>query len=137
MTVPSSLPQTAIFKVFTHLHRLHLPLNREGPRSTTSDFATSFLHFSLFSIALWDLANSGPIQSLTFSSHLFFCLPCSSTKSNKIYLLWFLLSSVRRLKKLEKDKYANEQISEDSQDMKKMQVWFIYLVLRYGDFHKV
>ena len=32
--------------------------------------------FSLFSIALWDLANSRPVHSLMFSSHLFLCLPC-------------------------------------------------------------
>ena len=40
------------------------------------DFATSLLHFSLFSTALWDLANSRPIHSLMLSSHLFLCLPC-------------------------------------------------------------
>ena len=38
--------------------------------------ATSFLHVSLFSTALWDLANSRPVHSLTLSSHLFLCLPC-------------------------------------------------------------
>ena len=43
---------------------------------TTDDFTTSFLHFSLFSTALWDLANSRPVHSLMLSSHLFFCLPC-------------------------------------------------------------
>ena len=32
--------------------------------------------YSLFSIALWDLANSGPVHSLMLSSHLCFCLPC-------------------------------------------------------------
>ena len=36
----------------------HLSLNREGRWGTINDFATSFLHFSLFSTALWDLANS-------------------------------------------------------------------------------
>ena len=39
-----------------HRHH-HLSFNREGGWSTTDDFTTSFLHFSLFSIALWDLAN--------------------------------------------------------------------------------
>ena len=34
----------------------HLSSNREGRRGTTDDFTTSFLHFSLFSTALWDLA---------------------------------------------------------------------------------
>ena len=43
---------------------------------TTDDFTTSFLHFSLSSTALWDLANSRPVHSLRLSSHLFFCLPC-------------------------------------------------------------
>ena len=35
-----------------------------------------FLHFSPFSTALWDLANSRPVHSLMTSSHLFLCLPC-------------------------------------------------------------
>ena len=52
----------------------HLSLNRKGCWGTTDDF-TSFLHFSLFSTTLWDLANSRPIHSL-MSSHLFLCLPC-------------------------------------------------------------
>ena len=38
------------------------------------DFTTTSLHFSLFSTALWDLANSRPVHSLVMSSHLFFCL---------------------------------------------------------------
>ena len=37
---------------------------------------TSFLHFSLLTTALWDLANSRPVHSLMLSSHPFFCLPC-------------------------------------------------------------
>ena len=53
----------------------HLSLNLEGRWGTTDDFTTSFLHFSLFSTAFWDLANSRPVHSL-MSSHLFFCLPC-------------------------------------------------------------
>ena len=57
-------------------HHHHQPLNREGRWGTTDDFATSFLHFSLFSTALWDLPNSRPVQSLMLSSHLFLCLPC-------------------------------------------------------------
>ena len=52
------------------------PFNREGRWGTTNDFATSFLHFSLFSTALWDLLNSRPVHSLMLSSHLFLCLPC-------------------------------------------------------------
>ena len=53
----------------------HLSLNREGRLGTTDDFTTSFLHFSLFSTALLDLANSKPVHSLVLSSHLFLCLP--------------------------------------------------------------
>ena len=48
----------------------------EGRLGTTDDFTTSFLHFSLFSTALWDLVNSRPVHSLMLSSHLFLCLPC-------------------------------------------------------------
>ena len=54
----------------------HLSLNREGRWRTTDNFATSFLHFSLFSTAFWDLANSRPVHSLMLSSHLFLCQPC-------------------------------------------------------------
>ena len=56
-----------------HFH-LHLSLNHsQGCWVTTDNFTTSFLHFSLFSTALWDLAKSRPVRSL-MSSHLFFCL---------------------------------------------------------------
>ena len=54
----------------------NLSLNREGRWGTTDDFTTSFLHFSLFSTALWDLTNSRPAHSLMLSSHLFFDLLC-------------------------------------------------------------
>ena len=57
-------------------HHHHQSLNREGPWGTRDDFATSFLHFSLFSTALWDLLNSMLVCSLMLSSHLFLCLPC-------------------------------------------------------------
>ena len=53
-----------------------LSLKHEGRWGTTDNFATSFLHFSLFSTALWDLANSRPVHSLILSSHHFLCLPC-------------------------------------------------------------
>ena len=59
-----------------HHHHHHQSLNREGRWGTTDAFATSFLHFSLFSTALWDLANSRPVHSLVLSSHLFLCLLC-------------------------------------------------------------
>ena len=58
-----------------HHRRRHLSLNRKGRWGTIDDFTTSFLHFSLFSTALWDLANSRPVHSLMLSSHLFLCLP--------------------------------------------------------------
>ena len=58
---------------YRHYHQF---LNREGRWGTTDDFATSFLHFSLFSTALWDLPDSRPVHSLMLSSHLFLCLPC-------------------------------------------------------------
>ena len=48
----------------------------EGRWGTSDDFTTSFLHFSLFSTALWDLANCRPGHSLMLSSHLFLCPPC-------------------------------------------------------------
>ena len=59
---------------FTSLH-LSLKLNCMGRLGTTDDFTTNFLHFSLFSTALCDLANSRPFHSLMLSSHLFLCLP--------------------------------------------------------------
>ena len=60
-----------------HSHHHHQQsLNRKGRWGTTDDFATSFLHFSLFSTALWDLVNSRPVHSLMLSFHLFLCLPC-------------------------------------------------------------
>ena len=54
----------------------HLHLNSEGRSGTMDDITTSFLLFSLFSTALWDLANSRPVHSPRLSSHLFHCLPC-------------------------------------------------------------
>ena len=54
----------------------HLSLNCEDRWGTTEDFTTSFLHFSLFSTALWDLANSSHVHFLIVSSRLFLCLPC-------------------------------------------------------------
>ena len=57
-------------------HHHHPSLNRQGRRGTTDNFTISFLHFSLFSTARWDLPNSRPVHSLMLSSHLVFCLPC-------------------------------------------------------------
>ena len=45
---------------------------------TTDDFTTSLLYFSLFSTALWDLANARSVHSLMLSSHLFLCAVSSS-----------------------------------------------------------
>ena len=66
-----SVPST----VSSHHHH-HPSLNCEGRWGTTDDFTTSFLHFSQFSTALWDLPNSRPVHSLMLSSQLFLCLPC-------------------------------------------------------------
>ena len=62
--------------ILHHHHHHHQSLNREGHWGTTDDFATSFLHFCLFTIALWDLPNSRPVHSLMLSSHLFLCPLC-------------------------------------------------------------
>ena len=59
---------------FRHHH--HPTCNCKGCWGTSDDFTTSFLHFYLFSTALWDVANSRTVHSLIFSSHLFICLPC-------------------------------------------------------------
>ena len=69
------LCSTALLHTFHHQHH-HLSLNLEGRWDTTDDFTTSFLHFSLSSTALWDLANSRPVHSLKLTSHLFLCLSC-------------------------------------------------------------
>ena len=63
-------------KNFIIISSSHLSLNCGDRWGTTDYFATSFLHFSLFSTALWDLLNSRPVHSLMLSSHLFLCLPC-------------------------------------------------------------
>ena len=57
-------------------HRHYLSLNHEGHQGTADNFTTSFLHFSLFTTALWDLAHSRPVHSLILSSYVFLCLPC-------------------------------------------------------------
>ena len=67
-------PRVTNTRVSDHHH--HQSLSREGRWGTRDDFATSFLRFSLFSTAPWDLPNSRPVHSLMLSSHLFLCLPC-------------------------------------------------------------
>ena len=59
-----------------HHHHHYLSLDHEGRWGIADDFSTSFLHFSLFSTALWDLVNSRPVHCLMLSSYLFLCLPC-------------------------------------------------------------
>ena len=61
---------------------LHLFLNRGDRWGTTDDFTTSFLHFSLFSTALWNLSNSRPVHSLMLPSHPF----------SSVHLVFFSLS---------------------------------------------
>ena len=68
--------QTLVMLAHNHHHHHHQFLNRQGRWGTTNDFATSFLHFPLFSTSLWDLPNSRSAHSLMLSSHLFLCLPC-------------------------------------------------------------
>ena len=48
----------------------HLCLNRGGRWGTTDDFTASFVLFYLFSIALWNLANSRPVHSPVSYTHL-------------------------------------------------------------------
>ena len=67
-------PECHAKKLFLLL--LLLSLNCEGSWGTTDDFATSFLHLTLFPTARCDLADSRPVHSLMLSSHLFLCLPC-------------------------------------------------------------
>ena len=80
----------SIHAIFTKLNCLSQEANSENkgkiiviiiypltPRVTGSpkmNLQTRFLHVPLFSTALWDLPNSGPVHSLTLSSHLFLCL---------------------------------------------------------------
>ena len=51
----SCILTSSIIIIINHYHQ---SLNREGRWGTTDDFANQFSPFSLFSTALWDLANS-------------------------------------------------------------------------------
>ena len=75
-TIPGSRKNMKILLFWPIIIIKHQSLNREGCWGATDDFTTSFLHFSLFSTALWDMVNSRPVHSLMLSSHLFLCLPC-------------------------------------------------------------
>ena len=57
-------------------HRIIIPF---PPTVTTDDSPPSFLHFSVFPTALWDLANSRPVHTLMLSSNPFFCLSALSS----------------------------------------------------------
>ena len=75
--VPSAGHFMSIVNAYVNTYRHHhLSHTREGRWGTTDDFATSFLKFSQFSTAFWDLPNSRPVHSLMLSSHLFLCLLC-------------------------------------------------------------
>ena len=63
----SELSTITIPSYYFHDHYYHRFLNGEGLWGTTDDFATSFLHFILFSTALWDLANSRLLSALSSS----------------------------------------------------------------------
>ena len=67
----ASMKQSIKLWIYKHIY-LHLSLISGGRWGITDDFTTSFLHFSLFSTAIWDLANSRPLHSLMLSSNLFF-----------------------------------------------------------------
>ena len=64
-----------------HHHHHHQSLNREGRWGTTDDFATSFLHFSLFSTAL-GLAKH---QACPFPDVVFPPLPLSASSSSPFH----------------------------------------------------
>ena len=78
LLMPASRPRSltrALSSVVNHHHHHHQSLKREGRWGTIDDFATSFLHFSLFSTALWDLPNIAcSYPDVVFT--LFLCLPC-------------------------------------------------------------
>ena len=66
---PFGGPVWSVSATSPNLH-LHLSHNHEGRWETRDDFTTSFLHYSLFSSALWDLENSRTVHSLMMSSYL-------------------------------------------------------------------
>ena len=57
-------------------HHHHLSLNCKECWGTTDVFKTTFLHFSLFFTALWDLLNSRPVHSLLLPSHCWKTMLC-------------------------------------------------------------
>ena len=77
-------PDDVAFTRKHHHYHHHQFLKREGRWGTTDNFATSFLHFSLFSTALWDLPNSRPVHSLMLSSHHVLCRKQCITNTNLV-----------------------------------------------------
>ena len=68
----------------------HLSLNCEGCWGSTGDFTTSFLHFSLLSTAIWDLACSRPVvlgelKACPFPGVVFQPLPLSALSSSQFH----------------------------------------------------
>ena len=61
---------------------LQLSPNREGRWGITDDFSASFLHFPLFSTALWDLENSRPVH---FPDVVFPPLPLPALSSSPFH----------------------------------------------------
>ena len=59
---PGGQNNTCIWGDRGHILHHHLSLNHKGRWGTKDDLTTSFLHFSLFSTALWDLPNSRPVH---------------------------------------------------------------------------
>ena len=72
-------PTATALAFYNPTHHHHQSLNPEGRLGSTDDFITSFLNFSLFSTAPWDLANSRPVHSLMYLSSVIL-----SMKTNKI-----------------------------------------------------
>ena len=70
-----------IYNTNYHNHH-HQSLNFEGRWGTTDDFATSFLHFSLFSTALCGL---GELQACPFPNVAFPPLPLSASSSSPFH----------------------------------------------------
>ena len=66
----------------SHHHHHHLSLSREGRWCTTDDFTTSFLHFPLFSTALWDFVKP---QACPFPDVVFPPLPLSALSSSPFH----------------------------------------------------
>ena len=82
----SCVPSQCSHLIISSSHQQqHLSLDREGRWGTT----TSSLHFSLFSTAVWDLANSRPVNSLMLSSHLFLCVCLVFFPLSLCLAIWF------------------------------------------------